>query len=440
MACRVIYKKGTKNVEQVYAMNGNSSILFDSLVGYYDGNKNSAFTTYLRTLTSKFKNNYLGELDNNNEPVLEDLGLPTKQFEQELTEEAKKAEALQHQNNRALQTRLNMFLEQIGVRVEAVNSITDRNGNILNVVAAADMITKTIKVVEGHEDITTLPEEAAHFFVQLLKQNESPLYTSMRGMITNYNLYDQVKEEYSELYEDNLERIADEAIAKLVARHILNNEIASPNTEIVLEDAERLSRAQRWWNRVFNYLKKLFRVSKNPYKAAAYRMLNEYMQDAKQTQFDNPDLMFQASSENESGQSLQEKAVSKLLKRHSDLRKELVPIEDIPGLSMKMVMEGEVEKETYIYTDPVTGKETILGRVTEKVSAEKFAKNKTKEQVEKINNNPRNKHLALGGQKLHGVAQNLVEFLGNGSSLINIESTQRSMVISSLGISDLMGG
>ena len=201
-----------------------------------------------------------------------------------------------------------------------------------------------------------------------------------------------------------------------------------------------MSRATRWWTKVLNYLKKLFKVSTSPYKAAAYRMLGEGMKRAAQvnTQFANPGVMFQATTEG--GMSKQQQSVTKLLDVHNNLRKVLMPVDKIPGLDMKLVKEGETEIEVYVYTNPTTNEETVLPeRVTNK-TARAFAKNKTKEQTDKINNNPRNKHLALGGNKLHGVAQNLMEFLGNKSKLISVETTHPAGIPKTLDTSFTIDG
>ena len=340
--------------------------------------------------------------------------------------------------NKELKEKLDSFLESLGIRVEAVNSISDRDGNILDVNAAVDMVTKTVKVIEGHSDITTLPEEASHFFVQLLKQNKSPLYNSMRNLITKYKIYDQVAEEYNDLYEGNVDKIADEAIGKLISRHLIQNESNSPDV-VLEEDLAQMARATRWWDRVLNYLGKLFKVSNDPYKSAAYRMLNQEVQGNKDTEFDNPDAMYQASTAVPKDNSPQAKLISSFMQTHNSLRKEMLPIEDIPGLSMRIVEEGETEKESYVYTNPETGVETNLGRVTN-ITAANFAKKHSKETRDKMNSNPRNKHLAEGGTRLHGVAQNLMEFYGSRSKVITVEPTHSYGIPTSLEKAFLIDG
>ena len=76
------------------------------------------------------------------------------------------------QFNNQLNSKIQNFLSKIGVNTINVEQILDKNGNPLSAIAVAKMLDRIIQVVENKADITTLPEEAAHFFVELLKDNQ----------------------------------------------------------------------------------------------------------------------------------------------------------------------------------------------------------------------------------------------------------------------------
>ena len=61
------------------------------------------------------------------------------------------------------------------------------------------MVNKVVAVSQGKADITTLPEEASHFIIEMLGK-EHPLYKAMMKNITETKEYAQVKEEYKDVY------------------------------------------------------------------------------------------------------------------------------------------------------------------------------------------------------------------------------------------------
>lgn len=117
-----------------------------------------------------------------------------------------------------LNSKLQGFLDKIGVKVETLGE-----GDF---VAKAKLVEKIIQVVQGKADISTLPEETAHFFVDLLKANGSGLFAKMMADITNHPIYQQTLEEYRNIYvmtdgTPDFNRIKEEAIGKLIAQNIV---------------------------------------------------------------------------------------------------------------------------------------------------------------------------------------------------------------------------
>ena len=238
MACRIIIaKRGPNQGREV------RSELFDNILKQVNS-ESIADLKYKEVFTKDFANWYgdwLGNTaqnravtDNYGEPILDTildldpafLETPTDLQGWPVTSKAQARTSTEIPINKALNSQINSFLQSLGISVQAVNAVTDRNGKPLGVVASADMLRKVVQFAENQADGTTLPEEAAHFFVQLLKQNKSPLYNSMSNLIENYKIYDQVKNEYSDLYnvgQDTgaTELLKDEAIGKKMLKKCL---------------------------------------------------------------------------------------------------------------------------------------------------------------------------------------------------------------------------
>lgn len=139
------------------------------------------------------------------------------------------------------------FMTNNNISYEAVSEIVNPStGEKLDAIAIADLMTRTIRVVEGKAKADTLPEEAGHFLVELLGENH-PLYKSMFSEVTKYQIYQDVVTEYSPIYGDNDTKLRKEAMAKIIAQKLLGNEVE------LNEQSE--ARIDRWYNRVFKYLK-----------------------------------------------------------------------------------------------------------------------------------------------------------------------------------------
>lgn len=109
----------------------------------------------------------------------------------------------------------------------------------------ADMFSRMVYAsLDGSNEVLT--EEAMHFFVELLKQQKSPLYDSMANDIKRMPIYEQVFQEYKDVY-DNETDIKDEAIGKLLTRHFLDG---SPV-------AGQEGRVSRWFDEVKRWLLRL---------------------------------------------------------------------------------------------------------------------------------------------------------------------------------------
>lgn len=167
------------------------------------------------------------------------------------------------------------FLEKIGVSVNSVNVIKDAQGNHLSAIAKADMLNKVIDVVNEAADISTLPEEAAHFFVEMLGPGH-PLMKEMMNSITGYKLYPEVVNQYkgNKAYRNqdntvNFDKIKKEAIGKVIAQFIINNNPAD-------ETESKANKFATWFSKVMNFIKSIFTtevINENPFKYASQKIL-----------------------------------------------------------------------------------------------------------------------------------------------------------------------
>lgn len=152
--------------------------------------------------------------------------------------------------NDELNGKMKQWLQKIGVTTINVDKIRDADGNPINAVAAAKMLARIVEVVEGKAGIDTLPEEAAHFFVEMLKDNA--LMARMMEDIVNYPVYQEVKEDpnYIAAYGKNEELYRKEAIGKLIANNIVK--------QFTTGSIENDVKAGNWWNRLWQKIKSIF--------------------------------------------------------------------------------------------------------------------------------------------------------------------------------------
>jgi len=117
------------------------------------------------------------------------------------------------------------FFKSLGVDLKSVEDIRDKNGNKLDVAAKLDLTNKIVSYAKGKIGLDTLPEEAAHLMVRLLKVENSPLFQAMMNNITSFEEYKRVveNETYQNLYKGDIALLKEEAIGKVVAKHIIKN-------------------------------------------------------------------------------------------------------------------------------------------------------------------------------------------------------------------------
>lgn len=155
---------------------------------------------------------------------------------------------------------INDFLTRIGVDTETIkNVIVD--GIKQNSAGAALVTQKLIQVIEGKE-AQSLPEEAMHFAVAIIKQTNPALYKKLMSEINNYAILNEVFATYGQnpIYQTkdgkpDVIMLKEEAIAKVLVETIIKNNEGS------LEKPENIAKIQDLWDKIVNFLKNIFTKS-----------------------------------------------------------------------------------------------------------------------------------------------------------------------------------
>jgi hypothetical protein len=185
--------------------------------------------------------------------------------------------------NATLDSTMKTILAQIGVKYEAVDEILGPKGVAAGPIAKADLLKKVVQIVEGKADKTTLTEETVHFLVAMLDP-ESHVYKSMYELITKYDMYQQVIQEYGNVPGYTDEKIRREAIAKVITREIVNNFGESTMS------ASQQKTLYNWWNMLLSKVKQIMSSFDNakldkaledysPFKQLAYKIANQNLED-----------------------------------------------------------------------------------------------------------------------------------------------------------------
>ena len=155
---------------------------------------------------------------------------------------------------------VNDFLARIGVDTKTMkNVIVD--GIKQDAAGAALFTQKLVQVVEGKE-AQSLPEEAMHFAVAIIKQTNPALYKKLMSEINKYAILNEVFATYGQnpIYQTkdgkpDVIMLKEEAIAKVLVETIIKNNEGST------EKPENIAKIQDLWDKIVNFLKSIFTKS-----------------------------------------------------------------------------------------------------------------------------------------------------------------------------------
>ena len=163
------------------------------------------------------------------------------------------------------------FLNRIGVDIQTLKSI-NVNGIKQDANGVANIVQKLVQVVEGKE-ATALPEEAMHFAVEIIQQNDPKLFNQLLKEINNYAILNEVFKTYSgdKNYQTkegkpDVIKLKKEAIGKVLSETLIKR------AEGTLENAENLAKVEGWWQKIINAIKNLF--VKSGFDTAAIKVMS----------------------------------------------------------------------------------------------------------------------------------------------------------------------
>jgi hypothetical protein len=154
---------------------------------------------------------------------------------------------------------VNDFLTRIGVDTKTLKNVVI-DGIKQDAAGAALFTQKLIQVVEGKE-AQSLPEEAMHFAVAIIKQTNPALYKKLMSEVNSYAILNEVFATYGQnpMYQKDgkpdVIMLKEEAIAKVLAETIIKNNEGS------LEKPENIAKIQNLWDQMVQWFKQLFTTS-----------------------------------------------------------------------------------------------------------------------------------------------------------------------------------
>lgn len=312
------------------------------------------------------------------------------------------------ERNERIDDKMRVFLQTIGVEYKAVNEITDREGKPLGFTAKANMLNKVVEVVEKRAGVDTLPEEAAHFFVNILEAQGDPLASTLLKNIDKYKIYDEVvaNPNYQEYSEEMLRK---EAAGKAIAKHIIDKDHEG-------EFSENISTLERIWNKIIAKIKKFFNIpTQNPYARAALAVLNNEL-EKNSVNLMTEDQVELGDFYQDSPQDMQKNVVELLDNTEEDLFKTEIDNEELKK-TMKAKIDLPEGKQTSRYKSASRG--AVRGRVSD-MSQEKLVKKRGVDWVREMNSKPANEHKRTQGTFHHETMQHLVEYYSG-----NVERTTK---------------
>ena len=135
----------------------------------------------------------------------------------------------------SLRKKIEEVLSKAGISIGVLNefdkqfNITDNKiGGVFDPITYkknAQGLVELIRIAQGKEGSYSLPEEFAHVVISSIKDN--PLYNRLINTLdqeTMRDIFGDSFEQYNSLYNNDMPRMQEEALGKLLAKHLINNE------------------------------------------------------------------------------------------------------------------------------------------------------------------------------------------------------------------------
>ncbi len=170
--------------------------------------------------------------------------------------------------NQALNTKLKQILGSLGIEIESIDKfINDRK---IDAIGVSDIVRGIIYVDENKSNLLTLPEETAHFIIEMM--GDSALAKRLLSMVEANDYYKEILGEkydsYNERYNGNKNMLVKEAAGKLLSQALISQ---FDQQKTAIPEAN-LSVMQRLWSYVKNLFNRITKQRFNENIASAYGM------------------------------------------------------------------------------------------------------------------------------------------------------------------------
>lgn len=166
--------------------------------------------------------------------------------------------------------KIKALLPQMGISLQGLSDYLSGNPDIKisgGINGLADMVSKTIAIAMGKEEVT-LAEEFVHIATSMLEQTDSKLVTALISKIERYKIYKLTFDAYkgNKNYQlsngkPDIRKIKKEAVDKLIAEHIVKQSEGSTEFPELMEENER-NIINGWWNTILEYVRSLYGKAK----------------------------------------------------------------------------------------------------------------------------------------------------------------------------------
>lgn len=161
--------------------------------------------------------------------------------------------------------KVKQLLSQLGVKTkDLLEYAKEANINVDGINGLADLTKGIIAVADGKEG-EALTEEAIHIATAILDQTNPKLITEMISKIDRFGIYQQVYEDYKDVYKTkegkpDIRKIKKEAVDKLLTELIVNR-LNNAEQYPALAKEENISILHQWWNAILDWFRGMYKKS-----------------------------------------------------------------------------------------------------------------------------------------------------------------------------------
>lgn len=112
---------------------------------------------------------------------------------------------------------LRQFASSLGIKIEYVNDLKTRTGQ--DALGIAKIFDKLIQISQGKDNVNTLPEEVGHFTEAYTRG--SGYHDTLMNLVSGTQAYQEVLAEYGDLYKNDIDKLKQETIGKLIGEAII---------------------------------------------------------------------------------------------------------------------------------------------------------------------------------------------------------------------------